>query len=256
MARLRQDTVDRLIELLSLPVGEQSDDARPSAMAGDVERVSQALGWLVFEDDRWFDYDARRIEDILDAWLDDTTAGQLDAVARDQQPPEFLSWVEQLVATWQSGEAGAQGPATEGGEAGPLGLANPYYEPNRIPGTEFYKYVGNEYLYAATDDAPAAEWRTLEARSDEYRAGTAPAEQGDGVLRGYPYLGSVLAGTEYYRLDGEVYLYGPKEFGTAAEWQPYEHWQARADEAEEARVLINELDSFIALIETRIREHR
>jgi hypothetical protein len=188
--------------------------------------------------------------------LDDTTAAQLDAVARDYQPPEFLSWFEQLVRGWQTGEAGAQGPATEGGEGGPLGLANPYYEPNRIPGTEFYKYVDNEYVYAATDDAPAAGWRTLEARSDEYRADTASPEQGDGALRGYPYPNSVLPGTEYYRLDGESYLYGPKEFGPAAQWQPYEHWQGKADEAEDAQVLINEIDTFIALIETRMRERR
>jgi hypothetical protein len=113
------------------------------------------------------------------------------------------------VTDWKSQESGTQGPATEGGTFGPLGIANPHFEPDRVPGTEFYRYRDNEYVYAATADAPDDGWRTLEARVDEHRV-TAPA---DGLLRGYPYTNSALPGTAYYRVEGETYLWVRSEEG-------------------------------------------
>lgn len=254
MSRLQQDTVDKLVELLSLPVGQDEHDERPESMAADIQRVSQSLGWLVFEDDRWFEYDPTRIETVLAGWLDDQTADQLNS-ASDSQPVEFLGWVDSLVSYWKSGQAGAAGPATQDGTGQSLGIENPNYEPHRVPGTEFYKYLNDEYVYAATADAPDDEWKALEARHDDYRVtSSTPVEEG--MLQGYPYAHSVLPGTEYYRPDGDTYLYGPKEYGTADDWKPYDHWQEQADGDEEAKKLIDELDSFIALIEKRISQHR
>lgn len=251
MAHLQLETVDKLIDLLSLPVGGSEQDARPHSMESDVQRVSQDLGWLVFEDDNWFAYDPSRIDDILAAWLDEHTAAQLEAAARDSQPVQFLEWIERLVQDWKSAESGAAGPAAEGAPPGPLGIENPYFEPDRVPGTEFYRYVDNVYVYAATSDASADEWKDLETRYDECRALASPAAEDDGLLRGYPYAGSVLPGTEYYRLQDGEYLYGSKEFGAADAWQLYEYWQERADEAESTARLIHELDTFIALLRTR-----
>jgi len=247
MARLQPDTVDKLIDLLSLPVGENQGDERPEYLEPDIRRVSQGLGRLVFEDDRWFDYDATRVEDILANWLDDETAEQFDAAAESSQPPEFLGWVDGLVTAWTSSVA-------ETAQA--LGLPNPDHEPYLVPGTEFYRYRNDEYVYAATADAADDQWATLEARYDEHRAAVGPDEAADGLLRGYPDTNSVIAGTAFYREEGETYLYGPKEFGTAEEWKPYEYWQQKADEAAAAADLIRELDSFIALIEARIAESR
>jgi hypothetical protein len=234
MARVQPETVDKLIELLTLPIGENEDDERPQHLENDIQRVSQEFGWLVFEDDKWIEYDPSRIEDILQAWLDEETATRLDAAARESHA-RFLEWLENLVTGWKSQESGTQGPATEGGTFGPLGIANPYFEPDRVPGTEFYRYRDNEYVYAATADAPDGGWRTLEARVDEHRA-TAPA---DGLLRGHPHTNSALPGTAYYRVAGETYLYGPEEFGAAADWRPYEHWQTEAHKAQGTDELIS-----------------
>jgi hypothetical protein len=208
MARVQPETVDKLIELLTLPIGENEDDERPQHLENDIQRVSQEFGWLVFEDDKWIEYDPSRIEDILQAWLDEETATRLDTAARESHA-RFLEWLENLVTDWKSQESGTQGPATEGGTFGPLGIANPHFEPDRVPGTEFYRYRDNEYVYAATADAPDDGWRTLEARVDEHRV-TAPA---DGLLRGYPYTNSALPGTAYYRVEGETYLWVRSEEG-------------------------------------------
>lgn len=254
MARAQQDTVDKLIDLLSLPVGQNEGDERPESMEADIRRVSESLGRLVFEDDKWFEYDASRVEDVLENWLDDDTATRFDAAA-DYQPQEFLTWVETQVDTWKRGEAGAAGPAVEGAQSQSLGNANPDFAPHEVPGTEFYKYVNDEYVYAATEDAADDQWKTLEARYDEYRTGS-PPEEGDGLLRGYPYTSSVLAGTAFYRQEGETYLYGPAEFAAAEEWKPYEYWQEKADDVDAAETLIREIDAFIELIDSRIADHQ
>jgi hypothetical protein len=95
MARVQPETVDKLIELLTLPIGENEDDERPQYLENDIHRVSQEFGWLVFEDDKWIEYDPSRIEDILQAWLDEETATRLDTAARESHA-RFLEWL----GTW------------------------------------------------------------------------------------------------------------------------------------------------------------
>lgn len=256
MARVRAETVDKLIDLLSLPVGQSEDDLRPQSMQDDVQRVSQDFGWLVFADDAWYSYEPGRIEDVLANWVDERTVPEFDTVACESAPTQFLRWFEQLVRQWKATESGAAGPAAEGAKPGLLGIENPHFDPDRVPGTQFYRYVDDQYLYAATPDAPHEEWKDIETRYDEHRGPARPAPADEGLLRGYPYASSALPGTEFYRLDGESYLYGPAEFGTAEQWQPYEYWQERADEAENAQQLIGELDAFIELVRARNAQRR
>lgn len=252
MASLQAATVDKLIGLLALPIGVAADDDRPASMGSDITRVSENLGWLVFEDSRWYDYDAGRIEDTLGAWLDDDAVREFDAAAMNYGPAEFLAWIEQLVEAWRAGEAGTFAPDSP--DSGPvrLGIANPHFEPDRIPGSQFYKYQDNEYLYAAAADAPADQWKSLEDRYDDHAAATASAEPSDGRLRGYRYGSSVLPGTEYYRLEGTIYLYGPHEFGLAHEWRPYEDWQEEADAEVATNDLANALDALIAHLQSEL----
>lgn len=254
MTRPRHDTVDRLITMLMLPVGEDGDE-RPAALADEVRRVTEEFGWLVFEDAAWFDYDTDRIAQVLAGWLDEETAAWLDSLAGSAQPAEFLAGFGQLVDQWKTGQAGAAGPAGVGAAAGAadhLGIENPNFAPDEVPGTEFYTYRNNDYFYAATADARDDQWKTLEQRYDEHRSAGHSTASGDGVLRGYPYANSVLPGTEYYRLEGTEYLYGPHETGAADEWKPYEHWQQLADQEQNEKLLIEKIDSFIALVEDRI----
>ncbi len=258
MARPRPDTVDKLIDLLILPVGGLEDDTRPQAMESEIKKVSEDLGWLVFEDAKWFEYDGRRIEDTLDPWLSDDLASEFDTVAQSAQLAEFLTWVENLIAAWKSGEAGVSAQTgAEGEGTGALrGLKNPSFEPDRVPGTEFYKYQDSQYLYAAMADAPADRWKTLEDRYDDKAAAAGPVPSADAAIRGYPYASSVLPGTRYYRLDGEKYLYGPTEFGAADEWQPYEYWQEQAGVEESASALMGSLDTLIALLESQLEQSK
>ena len=125
MARPQPDTVDKLIDLLILPVGGLEGDTRPQAMESEIKKASEDLGWLVFEDSKWFEYDGRRIEDTLDPWLSDDQASEFDSVAQSAQVSEFLTWVENLVTAWKSGEAGVSAAGGAEGDGAVLGLINP-----------------------------------------------------------------------------------------------------------------------------------
>jgi hypothetical protein len=253
MARLQPETVDRLIAMLGLPVeaGEAGDELS-SVLEHDVQRITRAFGLLVFEDADWFEYDASRIEDVLATWLDQDAARWLDALARDAQPAEFLSGFEELITGWRAAGSGAAGPAADGGATGSLGIENPYFAPDEVPGTEFYRYRDDQYLYAASSDAAQDEWKSLEQRYDAYRGAADSAGSDDGLVRGYLHNASVLPGTEYYRQDDDVYLYGPTEFAAADGWKPYEHWQQQADWARNEQELLEAIDSFIAHARTRL----
>jgi hypothetical protein len=232
MAALDPNVVDRLVDLLRLPVGGE-DDPRPESSADLIQEVSLELGSLVFEDTSWYDsYRPRDIQALLEPWFDDTTAAELVTRAAGPESPqawqEFLGWCQQLVSAWRHGEVGvASGP--QGAEAALLGTANPNFEPDRVPGTQFYRYADGEYLYAATADAATQEWRTPEERYDNVRADTVASSPG-GMLMGYRNGSSVLPGTGFYRqLDDGDYVYAPTEYAAPDDWHAYEYW---ADQAE------------------------
>jgi hypothetical protein len=223
MANLSLDAVGRLKEWLSVPA---VDEGR-TAYQGEIEQLSPQFGWLVFEDDKWFEYDNDRIVRILQRpgqeWLTDDEGAQLENATLYGTLDSFLPWFKQLVEGWAAGERGI-GSAGEAAASQVLGIENPNYAAYPLPGTEFYKYDSVQgYLYA--DRADASEWRTFEARVDASRVGEAPAA--GSVLRGYLYAQSVIAGTKYYaqRPDGS-YVYSDREYGDDEHgWQPYEYWQ-------------------------------
>jgi hypothetical protein len=127
------------------------------------------------------------------------------------------------VSGWARGETGDAVAAQDAGAA-PLGSANPHFEPDRVPGTEFYRYVDEGYLYAATADAAPEEWRPLEARYEQAEAASADTAPPDLVM-GYRNDASVLPGTAFYRqLDDGGYVYAPTERAAPDDWHAYEYW--------------------------------
>ncbi len=226
MAQLSLDAVDRLKEWLSVPV----EDEERSDHQAEIELLSSQFGSLVFEDDKWFEYDNDRIAKILQRpgqeWLADDQLAQLESVTYNGSLDSFLPWFKLIVEGWEAGERGTS-PASEGEEASQvLGIENPNYASDPLPGTEFYKYDSVQgYLYADRADALDSEWATFEARVDALRASAAPAA--DGVLRGYPYAQAVISGTKYYaQVPDGTYVYSDREYGDDEHgWQPYDYWQ-------------------------------
>jgi hypothetical protein len=242
MARLDSEAVDKLIDLLTLPVGGD-DDPRPAHSADAIRSVSEELGSLVFEDANWYrNYRPHDIEAVLEGWFDDVTAGELASKAvgpESQAWQEFLAWCGRLVSGWREGEAGV---ARDDGAL--LGIANPHYGTDQVPGTQFYRYVDDEYRYAATPDA--AEWLTLEERYAAVRGAPPPG----GTVIGYRNATSVLPGTAFYRqLDDGSYVYAPTEHAEAAAWHPYEYWSDQAAEAATERELLDAMKEFVAKLE-------
>jgi len=225
MATLSFDAVDKFKKWLSVP----AEDEERSAYQAAIEQLSPQFGSLVFEDDKWFEYDNDRIVRILQRpgqeWLTDDEVSRLENATLYGTLDSFLPWFKEIVEGWEAGEKGT-GPAGAGAAVSQvLGIENPNYA-YPLAGTEFYKYDPVQgYLYAGRADAPDSTWTTLEAREDAFRASETSAAEG--VLRGYLYAQSVLSGTKYYaqKPDGS-YVYSDREYGDDEHgWQPYEYWQ-------------------------------
>jgi hypothetical protein len=253
MALLDPDAVDKLIDLLTLPVGG-ADDPRPESAADRIQGVSEVLGSVVFEDQNWYEsYRPQDIQAVLEPWFDEATATELAARCADPDSPEawqeFLAWCQLLVSNWKQGKLGVESSAQPGVAATLLGIANPHYELDRVPGTQFYKYVDGEYLYAVTADAAPEEWRTQEERYDDARTAAAVSPP-SGMLMGYRNSTSVLPGTAFYRqLDGGEYVYAPTEVAEPDGWHGYEHWADLADEAAADVELLDEMNAFLTKLE-------
>jgi hypothetical protein len=227
MTEIKTEAVEKIKNWLRVPV-EDGDGERASRKS-DVESLSPRFGSLVFEDERWYEYDAGRINQIMQRqgqeWLDDAQVGELERLADAGGLGYFIDWFEQLLQELELGERGVYGPAREGGAVGEaLGIANPNYASDPVPGTQYYKYDPVQgYVYAETEDA--AEWRTMEERIDAQRLSGASGPD-DGRQRGYPNAQATIPGTRYYTLHNGGYLYSDKEYGDDDHgWQPYEYWQ-------------------------------
>jgi hypothetical protein len=253
MAQLDPNAVDKLIELLTLPVGGEND-RRPESLAGAIQNVSEEIGWLVFEDATWYQfYRPDDIQSILTPWFDDDSAAELATKSAyvESNPDlvtsweELLTWCEQLVANWKSGEMGLPSDGESEDAATLLGIPNPHYERNKIHGTQFYKYVDDEYLYAANADAAPEEWQTLEEWYERsWRA--AGASTPDGTVMGWPNPTSILRGTDFYRqLADETYVYAPTQYAEPDAWRPYEYWADMAAEDAAENELLDEVKSFL-----------
>jgi hypothetical protein len=241
MANLDRDAVDKLIDLLTLPIGGKGDQ-RPTGYDDIIQQVSADLGLLAFEDTEWYrSHRPEDIEDILQNWFDDSTATELATRAVGPESPqqwsEFLAWCKELVAGWAQVESS------------PQAIANPRYESDKVDGTQFYRYVDGWYLYAATPDAPAEDWKTQEERYEAAWQAAGAAVPTDTVM-GYPNGSSVLTGTAFYRqLENGTYVYAPTQHAAAEAWRPYEYWsdQAYAEAAEQE--LLSEMGSYLDTLE-------
>lgn len=226
MASLSFDAVDKFKKWLSVP----AEDEERSAYQGAIEQLSPQFGSLVFEDDKWFEYDNDRIVRILQRpgqeWLTDDEVTRLENATLYGTLDSFLPWFKEIVEGWEAGERGT-GPASAGEAVSQvLGIENPNYASYPLAGTEFYKYDPVQgYLYADRADAPNSQWATFEAREDASR--TSETSAAEGVLHGYLYAQSVISGTKYYaqKPDGS-YVYSDSEYGDDEHgWQGYEYWQ-------------------------------
>jgi hypothetical protein len=235
MPQIKSGSVEKLKEWLCLPVSD--DDVERKDRKIEIELLSSRFGLLVFEDERWYEYDEDRITSIMQRqgqeWLDETQVSELERLTDTNDLMSFLAWFEPALAQWEAGESGAAGPAMEGQETGQaLGIANPNYATDPVPGTQFYKYdPGAGYLYADSEDA--TQWRSLE----EIRDAQGPSEesaQDNGTQRGYPNSQATIPGTRYYTLQDGIYLYSNEEYADDDHgWQPYEYWrQLQATESQ------------------------
>lgn len=224
MSDITAEAAEKLRDWLRLPV--EDTDAERSARKSDIETLSTRLGSLVFEDERWYEFDSDRIQRIMQRtgqeWLDDGQVSEFESLTGGDDLGAFVSWFEPVLTGWERGEGGVAG---DGEYATVRGLANPNFDADPVPGTQFYKYDPAEgYLYA--ESADATEWRTLEERFDAARQ-SAGITREDGRLHGYPHAQATIPGTRYYALrDDGVYVYSDREYGDDDHgWQPYEYWQ-------------------------------
>jgi hypothetical protein len=140
-------------------MGWLSDDA--GAVSG-ADQVTEDLATLVFQGDReWPDHQdqAAGYADDISAWLaGDTESEFITLTAESGDLAAFISWMTPVLDQWKAPEEeGQEGPEGQG-------LANPNYDSDPTPGTEYYRYdeATGEYLYAATADG--ADWATYEQR--------------------------------------------------------------------------------------------
>ena len=142
-------------------MGWLSDDATGAVSGAD--QVTEDLATLVFRGDReWPDHQdqAAGYADDISAWLDGDTESQfITLTAESGDLAAFISWMTPVLEQWKAPAA----PDEEGQEG--QGLANPNYDSDPTPGTEYYRYdeATGDYLYAATADGSAG-WAAYDQR--------------------------------------------------------------------------------------------
>ncbi|HEY2578561.1 MAG TPA: hypothetical protein VGI74_19845 [Streptosporangiaceae bacterium] len=154
------------------PVGE-TDENTEAARNDDAARtalstIASVLPNLVFEGyTRWYDYDdewvLRNLGHVLSAGEEDEILGQLDR-GTPEALRELLGYIaDQRLGAWQNAAreefAGDSTPEILKGAAN---TAN--WEASRTPGTYYYTYSGDRYLYCDLPEAPLSEWETLPVR--------------------------------------------------------------------------------------------
>jgi hypothetical protein len=144
----------------------RSDDA-PS----DAVQLREELAYLLFYGDpTWAsNEDSGSISDyraILASWFSDDPSGESEFIERTQPGNEsptarddLVAWFLPVVGKWKQWAKTNEADVDKG-------IPNPGYEADQTPGTQYYWYdPANEvYLYAATPDAPDADWLSYEDR--------------------------------------------------------------------------------------------
>jgi hypothetical protein len=137
-------------------------DPEITSASYEAQGVNEDLAALVFQGDlEWANYEdrARTYAQLISPWLTSETEGDFTALTVEGgDPAAFFAWVVPVLAGWH--ESAAQ---DEAGLAG-LGLANPNYESDPTPGTQFYRYdeQAGTYLYGETADG--TDWAPYEGR--------------------------------------------------------------------------------------------
>jgi hypothetical protein len=169
-------------------MGWLSDDATGAVSGAD--QVTEDLATLVFQGDaEWPDHQdqAAGYADDISAWLTGDTESQfITLTAESGDLAAFISWMTPVLEQWKAPAA----PDEEGQEG--QGLANPNYDSDPTPGTEYYRYdeATGDYLYAATADGSAG-WATYDQRRysdptwDEGYGLSYRHDQRDGVYEWY-----------------------------------------------------------------------
>ena len=126
------------------------------------EDVAEDLAELVFLGDaEWLNYEDRatRYAGDISAWLGDDESQFITLTAEHADPAAFITWMEGVLPQWK-----ASASKDEAGQEG-QGLANPNYQSDPTPGTQYYKYDASSetYLYSTTADGSDS-WVTYEQR--------------------------------------------------------------------------------------------
>ena len=142
----------------------RQQDAARSALSS----ITSALPNLVFEGyARWYEYDdewvLRNLGQVLTAGEEDEILGRLDR-GTPEALREVLTYIadERLDAWQDAARAEFAGDGTPEMLLGAANTAN--WNASRTPGTYYYTYWGDRYLYCDLPEAPLGEWETLPVR--------------------------------------------------------------------------------------------
>lgn len=153
------------------PAGESGLAAARAARKAEIGALADELPYLLFDSNtQWFDEEDATLAGYLNAWLSaeqDTSLRTALNSGDEASLTAVVDWLTRWLPGWkQQAEAeiaaAAEGGASADGEL--VGVENPYWLRDRTPGTRYYTYHDEEYLYADSQRAPAAEWKLMAER--------------------------------------------------------------------------------------------
>jgi hypothetical protein len=190
--------VRRLAELLRVPVAEDEDGLRHDHR-DQVDRLHATVAALVFSGDaEWFDRDEAEVAGGLGQWLADGQDAELAEHLDSDDDATLFAFLGVLVTGWAARAAAgpeAAGDAADDELAGAENTEN--WTVNRLPGTYYYAYDGDRYLYSDLPRAPIDEWQPLAVREAQASAAAQPwgagwcTPAGAEHLYGEPYVFAV-----------------------------------------------------------------
>src|ERR1700740_2300745 len=175
--------VDPVSDMGTFPAGLSEAITRARASSPGFGQLGDSLVNLVFDGYQdWYGYDDTWILQELGQVLDDQGAQEdrllsgLDAIvaavgsaSEASAFTEFLAYAEQCAAAWRK-EAAAEGYTSEDAvDAGVLeGAPNDAaWQASRTPGTRYYIYYDERYLYSDEPSGPLSSWEDLPTREDK-----------------------------------------------------------------------------------------
>ena len=175
--------VDPVSDLGTFPAGLNEAITQARASSSGFSQLGDELVNLVFDGYQdWYGYDDNWILQELGQVLDDQGTqeygllSRLDAIVTaagsengESACTEFLSYAEQCAAMWRQ-EAAAGGYTSEDavGAAVLEGTPNDAnWEASRTPGTRYYVYYDERYLYSDEPSGPLSSWEDLPTRENK-----------------------------------------------------------------------------------------